>query len=61
MENQDTKIFWDFNIGTDCVIAAKHPDVALIDKSKETFIIDVAIPFRFFYQELGGWKANRMP
>ena len=47
MENRDTKILWDFNIGTDHVIGARCPDIVLIDKNQDTFFIDVAIPRDF--------------
>ena len=40
MENQDTKILWDFNIRTDRVIETEHPDIVLIDKkNQEVFTI----------------------
>ena len=44
IENQDTKILWDFNIRTDRVIEAKRLDIVVIDKNQETFITGVAIP-----------------
>ena len=45
IKNQDTKIWWNFNIRTKCVIKARCPDIVLIDmKNQETSIIDVSIP-----------------
>ena len=44
IENQDTKILWDFNIRTDRVIEAKRLDIVVIGKNQETFITGVAIP-----------------
>ena len=32
MENQDTKILWNFITRTDCVIEARRLDIVLIDK-----------------------------
>ena len=43
MENQNTKIWWDFNIRADRVIEARRPDIVVIEKNQETFIIDVAM------------------
>ena len=45
IENQDTKILWDFNIRTSRIIEARRPDIELIDRmNQEMFIIDVATP-----------------
>ena len=44
VENQDKKILWNFNIGTNRIIETRRPDIALIDKKiQKTFIIDIAI------------------
>ena len=32
VENQNTKILWNFNIRNDCAIEARHPDIVLTDK-----------------------------
>ena len=32
VENSDVKILWDFNIYTDHFLAARHPDIVVIDK-----------------------------
>ena len=45
MENQDTKILWNFSIRADHVIEAGRAVIVVINKkNQETFIIDVAIP-----------------
>ncbi|KAL1448670.1 hypothetical protein WDU94_005640 [Cyamophila willieti] len=45
LENQHYKIYWDNPIQTDKTIIANRPDIVLVNKgTKETFLIDVAIP-----------------
>ena len=45
LENEHTKILWDFNVQTDRYIEHRRPDIILIDKeSRECSVIDVAIP-----------------
>ena len=51
MENQNTKIWWDFNIRADRVIEARRPDIVVIEKNQETFIIDVAMPNDFHVRD----------
>ena len=44
MENQGTKVVWDFNNKTKCVIDARFLDIVISDrKNQEKFLIDVAI------------------
>ena len=44
-ENEDYKIFWDFNIQTDHVIEARRPDLVVVDKKERSCkIIDFAVP-----------------
>ena len=44
-ENEDYKIFWDFNIQTDHVIEAQRPDLVVVDKKERSCkIIDFAVP-----------------
>ena len=46
VENENCKILWDFNIQTDHVIEARHPDMIVVDKVKKTCtIIDYAIHY----------------
>ena len=46
VENDSSKILWDFTIQTDHVIEARRPDMVIIDKTKnECKIIDFACPF----------------
>ena len=61
MENQDTKILWDLNIRTNCVIKAKCPDIVLIDKNRIMFIIDVAIPGDFYVRDNKAKKNIEIP
>lgn len=36
---------WDFNISTDCVLAATDLDIAVVEKeTRKCFPIDVAVP-----------------
>ena len=45
LEDENSKILWDFNIQTDHVIEHKRPDIVVMDKkSKKAWIIDIAIP-----------------
>ena len=45
LENENTKILWDFNCQTDREIHHRKPDIILINKeTNDCFIIDVAIP-----------------
>jgi hypothetical protein len=45
LEDEHTKLLWDFNVQTDRVIEHRRPDIILIDKeSKVCFLIDVAVP-----------------
>ena len=40
-----TKLFWDFNVFTDCVIEARRPDIMVLNKkTKECLIVDFAVP-----------------
>ena len=46
MENKSSKIMWNFSVQTDNVIAARRPDLIVIDKAKkQCHIIDFAVPF----------------
>ena len=45
VENNDMKVLWDFNIYTDHLITARHPDIVVIDKLQKTVqIVDVSVP-----------------
>lgn len=45
VENEKTKILWDFNIYVDKYIEARRPDIVLVDKAnQECTIIDIAVP-----------------
>ena len=45
VENENSKILWDFTIQCDRKIEARRPDIVFIDKKeREVVIIDVAIP-----------------
>ena len=61
MENQDTKILWDFNIRSDRVMEAKRPDIVLIDKkNQEIFTIsDAAIPEDFRVRDKDAEKISK--
>ena len=60
MENQDTKVLGEFNIRTNRVIEARHPDIVLIDKeNQKTFIIDVAIPRDFHVRDKNAEKISK--
>ena len=62
MENQDTKILWDFNIWIYRVIKARHPDIVLINKkNQETLSLMWLHPGIFLCQEQGGWKDIEIP
>ena len=44
VESRKVKVMWDFNIYTDHVLAARHPDIVVIDKhQKAVQIIDIAV------------------
>ena len=52
MENQYSKILWDFNIRADRFIKARGPNIVLADKkNQEAFIIDVSIPANFLVRD----------
>ena len=60
MDNQDTKILWDFNIRSDRVMEAKRPDIVLIDKNQEIFTIsDAAIPEDFRVRDKDAEKISK--
>ena len=45
VESSDVKLLWDFNIYTDHILAARHPDIVVIDKLQNVVqIVDVAVP-----------------
>jgi len=45
VENNDMKVLWDFNIYTDHLLAARCPDIVVIDKQQKTVqIVDVSVP-----------------
>ena len=45
LENDQVKILWDFNIYCDRIINVHHPDLTIIDKSKNMVtLVDVSIP-----------------
>ncbi|TWW67382.1 hypothetical protein D4764_02G0004230 [Takifugu flavidus] len=45
VENEQTKILWDFQIQTDKMVVANQPDIVVVDKHRKTVVvIDVAIP-----------------
>ena len=44
-ENDDAKLYWDFNVYTDRVIEARRPDIILLKKKEnECLVIDIAVP-----------------
>ena len=44
VENERNKILWDVSIQCDHVIEARRPNVVIINKDKNCFIVDIAIP-----------------
>ena len=45
IDNEQTKILWDFQIPTDKIVMANQPDVVVVDKEeKKAVVIDFAIP-----------------
>ena len=45
LENETSKILWDFNINTDQAIHHRRPDIVLIDRvDNRVKIIDIAVP-----------------
>ena len=45
IENDRVKLLWDFNIYTDRVISARHPNIVVINKLDNTVqLINVSIP-----------------
>ena len=45
VESSDVKLLWDFNIYTDHVLAARRPDIIVIDNLHNVVqIVDVAVP-----------------
>ena len=46
IENEQTKILWDFSIQTDHSIEANRPDIVVLEKtSRKCLLIDIACPF----------------
>ena len=46
IENEQTKILWDFSIQTDHPIEANRPDIVVLEKtSRKCLLIDTACPF----------------
>ena len=46
IENEQTKILWDFSIQTDHPIEANRPDIVVLEKnSRKCLLIDIAWPF----------------
>ena len=46
IENEQTKILWDFSIKTDHPIEANRPDIVVLEKtSRKCLLIDIAYPF----------------
>ena len=45
LENENTKLLWDFNIYTDHVIEARRPDIVVVRKDvSECLVVDIAVP-----------------
>ena len=45
MKSSEVKVLWDFNIYTDHVLAARRPDIVVMDKhQKAVQIVDIAVP-----------------
>lgn len=45
VQNNRTKILWDFKFQTDKQLLANPPDIVIVDEKKKTVVvIDVAIP-----------------
>ena len=44
VENKNLKILWDFTTQCDHMIETRRLDIVVVDKKKETMIIDAAIP-----------------
>ena len=46
IENEQTKILWDFSIQTDHPIEANRPDIVVLEKTSiKCLLIDIACPF----------------
>ena len=44
-ENEEIKVLWDINVQCDNLIAARQPDLIVIDKKEQKeMIIDIAVP-----------------
>ena len=45
VDSSDVKLLWNFNIYTDLILAARRPDINVIDKLRNAVqIVDVAVP-----------------
>ena len=45
VENEEIKVLWDINVQCDNLIAARQPDLIVIDKKEQKeMIIDIAVP-----------------
>ena len=61
LENEGTKIFWDFDIHTNRVIEAKKLDIVVVDKqNSNASIIDIAVPGDFRVKDKAG-KDSEVP
>ena len=46
IENEQTKILWDFSIQTDHPVEANRPDIVVLEKtSRKCLLFDIACPF----------------
>ena len=44
MENDEVKIFWEFNAETDRVIVHRRPHIVVLEKEKNVLLIDITVP-----------------
>ena len=44
VENENVKICWDLNLYTDHVLKARRPDIVVVKKRSECFLIDITVP-----------------
>ena len=43
LENETHKILWDFEIQTDHLIPARRPNLVLINKKKNCYLVDISV------------------
>lgn len=59
-ENDRYKIYWDREIVTDLYIPSNRPDIVFVDKeSRQTFLIDIAVPHPTNLQQKRQEKINK--